>query len=135
MKNNYTLTRLSIFLLYTFLPFFTFLVLTFYFKYLDNFILCDSVTLEELKSLLENDIFKYKETIDEYKYYVNLCNKVINRPERQLELELLIIRQKMNKLSIARNLLTKICNIETEIRKKDTFFRSWLEKSWFDNIN
>jgi len=105
------------------------LFLTLFVNYFDSFLLCDGITLEELKSLLKEDIFKYKEAINEYKYYVDLCQQVRNRPERQFELEFLIINQKMSKLSLARNYLSNICRLETDIRKIDPLFESSLEKS------
>lgn len=129
MKNNYILTRLSfspVVLSYLFLAS---LFSILFVNYFDSSMLCDDLPLEELKSLLKEDIFKYKETINEYKYYGDLYQQAKNRPERQFELEFLIINQKMYKLSLARNYLSNICRIETNIRKTDPLFKPSLEKS------
>lgn len=135
MKNNYILTRLFFSCIVPFYLFLVSLFLTLFVNYFDSFIFCDGLMLEELKSLLEEDISKYKEAVNEYKYYVDLCQQARDRPERQFDLEFLIIRQRINKLSLARCYLTNICRIETDIRKIDPLFKSSFEKSFFEVIN
>ena|SRR4030081_2595671 len=46
----------------------------------DSIILCDSLTVEELKSILSLDTVKYNEASTQYQYYMDLFKEERSRP-------------------------------------------------------
>jgi hypothetical protein len=121
---NYYFTRLLVSPFFSFLPFLLGVCLLVVFKNFESAYFCDGESTEELKNRLNDETIKYKEAINKYGYYVDLFQQAINRPERHYEIEFYLMNKKSDTLGLIRNSLTKICAIETDIKRTNPLFKS-----------
>jgi|SRR5436305_7346142 len=108
------------------------LILFMFLKGFDSILLCDELTLEELKNFLEKETNKYNELNNKYQEALDFYDEWRARPSRgfyeETETWRLLGRLSGDRLNPVKSVLKDIRNVESDIRKLDPSFVSKIEK-------